>query len=151
VLALKHGRRDDLAAALGVRLASLVAVQPWASRVDLVTWVPSHRFRRLRRPWAAAELLARSVAHELALPAQSVLARRGLDRQTGRSRARRLQLPSHSFAARRLERGPGVLVVDDVTTTGATMRRVSAALLAAGAAVVFGAVLAQTPDPRRVI
>jgi predicted amidophosphoribosyltransferase len=43
-----------------------------------------------------------------------------------------------------------VLLVDDVTTTGATLRRAAGALRTAGAAVVYAAVLARTPDSRRI-
>ncbi len=150
LLALKHGRRDDLAAPLGMRLAARVASAPWAEELEVVSWVPSHPFRRLRRPWAAAELLAHEIAHVLGLPARRLLARRGLGRQTGGSRARRLQLPHHSFRARGPRHGVAVLLVDDVTTTGATLRRAAGALRTAGAAVVYAAVLARTPDSRRI-
>jgi predicted amidophosphoribosyltransferase len=150
VLALKHGRRDDLAAPLGMRLAARVAAAPWADEPEVVSWVPSHALRRLRRPWAAAELLAHEIAQALGLPARRLLARRGLGRQTGGSRARRLQLPRRSFQARRVRPGVTVLLVDDVTTTGATLRRAAGALRTAGAAVVYAAVLARTPDSRRI-
>jgi predicted amidophosphoribosyltransferase len=150
VLALKYGRRDDLATPLGRRLAARVATAPWVDDLDVVSWVPSHVLRRVRRPWPAAELLAHEVARALELPARTLLVRRGLRRQTGSSRSRRLQLSSHSFRAHRSQRGATVLLVDDVTTTGATIRRAAAAVRAAGAAAVYCAVLAQTSDSRRV-
>lgn len=150
VLALKHGRRDDLAAPLGRRLAARVAAAPWVADLEVVTWVPSHPLRVMRRPWAAAELLAREVASALDLPVRKLLARRGLGRQTGSSRARRLQLARHAYRAGRRLRGDVVLLVDDVTTTGATIRRAAGALRAAGAGSVYSAVLAQALDSRRV-
>jgi len=148
LLALKHGRRDELARPLGTRLAAGVAAADWADAVELVTWVPSHPLRRLARPWGAAELLAREVARGLARPSRQLLARHGFGRQTGRTRARRLLLPASSFRARRLTGAPTVLLVDDVTTTGTTVRRAAAALGSAGAGAVFVACLARTPDPR---
>jgi predicted amidophosphoribosyltransferase len=148
LLALKHGRRDELASPLGSRLAAGVAASGWADAVEFVTWVPSHPLRRLARPWCAAELLAREVARRLARPPRRLLARRGLGRQTGRTRARRLLLPASSFRVRRLRGTPTVLLVDDVTTTGTTLRRAATALGAAGARAVFVACLARTPDPR---
>jgi predicted amidophosphoribosyltransferase len=42
-----------------------------------------------------------------------------------------------------------MLVVDDVITTGATLRRVAETLLEAGAEAVFCAAIARTPDARR--
>jgi predicted amidophosphoribosyltransferase len=43
-----------------------------------------------------------------------------------------------------------VLLIDDVTTTGMTLRRAADVLLGAGADEVFCAVCAQAPDSRRL-
>jgi predicted amidophosphoribosyltransferase len=149
ILALKHGGRDDLAAPLGQRLAALVAVQPWAHDIDVITAVPSHPSRRLRKPWTASELLAQAVSRQLDRPTVSALRRHGRGRQTGRSRALRLVMPRRSFSARATATGRSVLIVDDVTTTGTTLRRAAAALLEGGADTVFCAVCAFAPDSRR--
>jgi predicted amidophosphoribosyltransferase len=63
--------------------------------------------------------------------------------QTGRSRAERLMGPS--FVARPDTRDNVVIVVDDVVTTGATMRRARASLEAAGARSVAMYAVASTP------
>ena len=106
--------------------------------------------RRLRRGPAAAEALAATVARELGRPLSSPLSRRGLARQTGRTRAQRLKLDPRSFrcGADLDRRRP--LLVDDVTMTGATLRRAAEVLRAAGASAVCCAALAVTPDPRRL-
>jgi ComF family protein len=149
ILALKHGGRDDFAAPLGDRLAAIVAVQSWASEVDFIVPVPSHPWRRLRKPWAASRLLARTVSQKLERPSHSFLRRHGLGRQTGHSRAHRLELSQRSFSARAGADGRSVLLIDDVTTTGTTIRRASAALRRAGAKAVYCGVCAHAPDPRR--
>jgi predicted amidophosphoribosyltransferase len=149
VLALKHHGHDELAAPLAARLAAKVALADWANEIEVVTAVPSHPVHRLRRGFSAAELLATTVALERRLPALALLARRGLARQTGRSRAQRLALPERTFRARADLGGARVLVVDDVTTTGATLRRAAHALLGAGADVVFCAAVASAPEGRR--
>jgi len=150
IVSLKHRGRDDFADPLGTRIAAAVSVQPWVESIDVVSAVPSHGLRRIRRPWTASELLSEEVARRLAKPADRLLKRHGLQRQTGRSRARRLDLPRGSFSAARRSRGLSVLLIDDVTTTGTTIRRAAQALVHAGAEGVFCAVAAHAPDPRRI-
>jgi len=150
ILALKHGGRDDLAAPLGDRLAAAIAAEEWVSEIEIIVPVPSHPWRRLRKPWTASELLARRVSRRLEKPAVFSLRRHGLRRQTGRSRARRLELSPRSFSPRPGVSGRTVLLIDDVMTTGTTIRRATEALHSAGAAAVFCAVCAHAPDPRRL-
>ena len=150
VLALKHGARDELAEPLGARLAAVVAAEEWASEIDVVCHVPSHPLRRFRRPWPAAELIASSVARRLDLPRRSVMRRHGLNRQTGKSSALRRKLDRGSFSAGAAANNHQLLLIDDVTTTGTTIRLAAEALTRAGAKAVYCAVLAQTPDARRM-
>jgi predicted amidophosphoribosyltransferase len=149
ILALKHGGRDDLAQPLGERLAARLAAEEWAAMVDAVVAVPSHPWRRLKKPWVASELLARAVARKLGKPMIQTLKRHGLGRQTGRTRARRLELPRRSFTASVHADGQRLLLIDDVTTTGTTLRRAADALYSAGAIAVYCGVAAQAPDSRR--
>jgi predicted amidophosphoribosyltransferase len=148
VVALKHGRRDELAGPLGRRLALRISLEPWASKLDAVTALPSHPLVRLRRGIVAAELLARQVADALGRPCRSLLRRRGTGRQTGKSRAQRLRLSSRSLVAKSDVGGLRVVVVDDVMTTGTTLRRAADVLLGAGARAVYCAALARTPESR---
>jgi len=149
ILALKHSGRDDLALPLGDRLAAAISAAPWASLIDCVVPVPSHPWRRLKKPWTASELLADVVSRRLERPAIRLLRRHGLRRQVGHSRARRLDLPRWSFSARARADGRTPLLIDDVTTTGTTLRRAAEALRRGGARAVFCGVCALAPDPRR--
>jgi predicted amidophosphoribosyltransferase len=140
VLALKHGNARPLVRAL----ARAMAVRARRTPVDVVTWAPTSADRRRRRGYDQAELLARAVAWRLGVPCRRLLARvdEGRGPQTGRSRAQRLEGPV--FVARRGVRG-AVLVVDDVVTTGATLRAAEAALLLGGAQAVRCIAAAATP------
>lgn len=151
VVSLKHQSRDDFALPLGVRLVAAISTRPWARSLDVVCSVPSHAVRRTRRPWAASEMLATVVARRLGLPSQRLLKRHGMRRQSGRSRADRLKLPRGSFSAATRTRGLCVLLIDDVTTTGTTIRRAAEALTRAGAKHVYCAIAAHAPDPRRFL
>jgi len=150
VLTLKHRQRDELAPPLAGLLAARVSLEDWADVIDHVTYVPSHRMRRARRGWSAAQSLAHEVARLLDVPIRSTLTRCGLGRQTGRTRAQRLELPQASFDCAAEIHGRRLLLVDDVTTTGATLSRAAGALFAAGAEAVFCTAAARTPDSRRM-
>jgi predicted amidophosphoribosyltransferase len=71
------------------------------------------------------------VARQLGVPCRRLLVRSGpAVAQTGRSRVERLNGPE--FVARPDIAGQRAIVVDDVVTTGATMRAAAAALRHAG-------------------
>jgi len=135
--------------AVGGHLAGLLVNRLAAGgrRVDVVTWAPTSARRRRERGFDQAELVARQVARQLGVPCRRLLERTGdAGPQTGRSRVGRLDAPvfrvhPHVPPAR-------VLLVDDVVTTGATLRAAADALVAAGAADVLPAAFAATP--RRV-
>lgn len=149
ILALKHGRHDELARPLGGRLAGRLGLAPWFGEITAVTAVPSHELRRLRRGASAAGLLAREVAKTTRKRQISALRRHGLGRQAGRTRVQRTRLPRGSFSARMTLTGEHVLIIDDVCTTGTTLRRAAETLIEAGAEVVTCTAMAHAPDPRR--
>jgi len=150
ILALKHGGHDELARPLGRRLSATLSLAPWHDEITLVTAVPSHSLRRFRRGVSAAELFAAEVSRDLHRPRTLALRRHGLNRQAGRTRVQRTRLSRGSFSARGRLHGHHVLLVDDVCTTGTTLRRAAECLLLAGAESVFCTVMAHAPDPRRV-
>lgn len=132
VLGLKYANARHTARELG-RLMALAVDNP--GHLDVVTWAPTSLARVAQRGYDPAELLARSVAGYLGLPCRRLLYReRSSGPQTGKGRLARLEGPR--FRARPMWRRLAVLVVDDVTTTGATMREAVATLQRAGAASV---------------
>ena len=132
VRSLKYGRSTAQVTLIATRMA---AVAPAA---DVVTWVPCTPERRRRRGFDPAELLARALARRLGLPVRGSLRRLDQQPQTARSRAGRLAGPE--LRVRRARIGGRVLVVDDVCTTGSTLRTAAAALRSAGAGSVAAAV-----------
>lgn len=150
ILALKNRGHDEVARPLGRRLAALIGVAPWFDEITMVTPVPSHDIRRFRRGFSAAPLIGAEVARAIDRPLIRVLRRHGLRRQAGRTRTQRKQLPRGSFSSSPRVRGHRVLLVDDVCTTGTTLRRAADSLLSAGAKTVFCATIAHATDPRRM-
>jgi len=144
VLGFKYRNRRAVGRHLAGLLVNRLIESGELDQIDVVTWAPTSSSRRRERGFDQGELIARTVGRQLGLPVRRLLDRRDHDRQTGRSRVERLAGPS--FVARPGLDGFGVLVVDDVVTTGATLRQARAALERVGARVCCAAVAA-TPAP----
>jgi predicted amidophosphoribosyltransferase len=139
VLEAKFGGRSALLEPLGVAAARAVPAE-W--RAAAVAWVPLHPRRRRRRGYDQARELARVVARELELPPVGGLRRvRSTPAQARLDAALRRANVAGAFAAERV--AGTVLLVDDVTTTGATLDAAARALLAGGAAQVFALAVAR--------
>lgn len=110
--------------------------------IGVVSWVPTTAARRRDRGFDQAELLARAVARRLRRPCRPVLHRAPGPSQTGRNRAER----AHGVRFRPLGAGGlPVLLLDDVCTTGATVRAAVEALETRPIGPVAVAVVARTP------
>lgn len=144
ILAAKNGGRRDV---LRVLAASTTAALAPGLDVDEVAWVPASRARRRRRGYDQSELLARSVSRRLQVPARRLLRRAGGDAQANLDRTQRLEGPE--IAATRRRPQPRVLIVDDVTTTGASLAASADALRLGGAETIHAAVVAVVDDRRR--
>ena len=150
LVALKERRASRLAAALGDALAwaasglLLDAVAP----VALVP-VPSARAAVWERGEDHAWLLAARAARSLRSVGVPAGAERGLRQvravgdQAGLGAGARARNLAGSMAAR-AGQGPPVIVVDDIVTTGATLREAVRALTASGRPVLGVAVVAAT-------
>lgn len=100
----------------------------------VVTWVPMPEKRRKQRGIDHARFLAEQIAQLLALEAMQLLARESnaMPTQRGLTRSERLRNVKHAFRAMDVA-DRRVLLVDDVTTTGATLHACVSCLLQAGA------------------
>ena len=120
------------------------------ARFDVVLPIPMHWLRRLGRGFDHARAIAAGLARELSLPLGRELVRiRNTPPQVNLSRTRRMENVRGAFAVRDRVAiaGAQVLLVDDVTTTGATASEAARALLDADAAGVTLAVLAKAEPP----
>jgi ComF family protein len=147
---LKYEDRPDLAPDLARYLAAALAGPEWEAiwpQLDAIAPVPLHAARRRERGYDQAELLAKGLSARTNLPLRvDLVARTRQTRaQVGLNAAQRQANMHNAFAATARCGGLHVLLIDDVYTTGATMRACAAALRAAGAVSVCGLTLA-LPD-----
>lgn len=150
--AFKFGGRIELARPLADALHRVLPVQgPGHAAVDLVLPVPLSPQRLRERGYNQAWLLARRVARALDRPADDQALLRPLDtpHQTGLARAERRRNLRGAFmvdpSARPRLAGRRVALVDDVVTTGSTVREAARELRRGGAASVEVWALARTP------
>jgi competence protein ComFC len=125
-------------------LISMLQEQTWP--IDLVTPVPLSIARRSQRGYNQASLLSIPLAFALGFEHRpGVLAKiKDTRSQVGLSYEERRTNVAGSFSAVGKDvAGKNILVVDDVTTSGATLDACAGALKQAGAQVVYAITLAR--------
>ena len=141
---MKYANRRYLAHDLA---AIAVAALPEGTSIDAIVPVPLHPRRQAERGYNQGALLAAAVSELLDLPVVSDLLHRAraTQPQTSLPRSQRMTNVRGAFAAVRSARGMRLLLVDDVTTTGATIEAATRALKRRGAAWVGALVVARQP------
>ena len=101
---------------------------------DLITCVPLHPLRFLRRGYNQAEILAKVVAEELQIPHENLLLRTRYNfTQTKKNKQKRKLAVAGLFKMRKNKNitGKTAIIVDDVCTTSATISECVKVLYAA--------------------
>ena len=143
--AMKYRQHWAWAPWFGTHLAEALRLD--APAAPVVVCVPMHWRRRLERGYNQADLMAEALAKTRQWPLAHPLKRARHDpKQMSLSRNQRLVHARGAFALRknaaRQIGGRHVILVDDVLTTGATLRQCARLLRRAGAASVHVAVVA---------
>lgn len=144
----KFGNARSYANVYG-RLLALQLQNAFSEPFDILTWVPVSRLRRLKRGYDQSELIAKSLAGEIGMPATETLKKiRHTPPQSGlRDAAERRANVLGAYAADTHQSlaGKRVLLLDDVLTTGATASECARVLLTAGVKEVCFAAVAVAP------
>lgn len=142
----KFDGRRQLALWAGGEMGKAAAACEWLRAADALVPVPLHANRLASRGYNQSALLAEGVAASLretglSLPVWKHGLQRSVDtpHQLGAERAFRLQNVAGAFRVNPDQRiaGKRLVLVDDVMTTGATLRACASALKASGAAAVY--------------
>ncbi len=139
----KYAKVESLAPPLS-RL--MVQAMPIDERIDLVIAMPMHWRKRWERGFNQAELLAKPVAKRCGLKVSTTFRRKRYTKaQAGLTEVQRRENLKGSFCVRDAQQiaGKRILLIDDVFTTGATLRSAAETLKAAGVAHVTALTLAR--------
>ena len=149
VRALKYHGRLATARVLGTLLARWLAARGLHQGIDVIVPVPLHPDRHAGRGFNQSAELARQVGRSLGLPVADSLARRrrATPPQVGLHVDERRSNLADAFAVRAVA-GLRIAIVDDVTTTGATLRELAHALAQGGALAVDGWCVARADRSR---
>jgi len=142
-----HGLKP-LGTGLGRKLAEVLSLRADKLAIDFIIPVPLHASRYYARGFNQAEEIAREIGRELGLAVRADLlyAARKTKQQAKLPAARREINVRGAFAVpdrvEEILNGATILLVDDVTTTGATLREAARVLREANARRVLAAVAA---------
>lgn len=139
---LKFARAMAAAQTIGQLLHEATPALPPGT---IITFVPTATSRVRHRGYDQAELIARAFAAARGQKVQTLLTRVGQTRQLGADRKHRLEQAAKNYVASRPEacKGVEILIIDDISTTGATLEAAAYVLKKAGARTVHAAVFAQ--------
>lgn len=151
ILECKGGAAPELGLELGRLLAAQwrAATGAWPRPGWVVQPVPGQWLRRLERGGDHTAALARGMAEALGVPRARLLRQPWGAPQGGSSGISRRSATADKFRPGRVPaHGPpaGVILVDDVRTTGYTLRRAAEALAGVGVRFVGAAVVAVSHD-----
>ena len=142
---LKYRRDLGLSTKLSLPMTSLFEEQSW--KVDLIIPVPLHPDRLRNRGYNQASLLAKPISKSTGIlfNGKSLFRINKTRSQVGLSLPERMENVSGAFQADPVYvKGQSVLIIDDVITTGSTLKSCAAALKNSGAEKVYGLSLARS-------
>lgn len=148
---LKYHRDIALADLFALNLLNLFSRVQWD--VDFITAVPLGVARLKERGYNQSALLAYplSLATHIPYRSQALKRIRETESQVKLNIRERKENVSNAFYGNRdLVTGKNILIVDDITTTGATLNACASALKNAGANHVYGLTLARTYNNRNI-
>ena len=144
----KYCGKESLAVPMGNWMTEVIKEHYGRQKFSVITYVPMHSKRQKRRGFNQAERLALTIGKKLWIPVCPLLERvKETTPQSRRTRRERLHSINDVFqfveAQKRVDRKGPVLIVDDVYTTGATVRACAKVLRNAGFQQVFSVTFAR--------
>lgn len=142
---VKRYKFDRARSAVEILAESMDNSLPLLPRDTLVVPVPTATTRIRLRGYDHAALLARSISKRRGLHWERLVTRLSQSRQVGATRKQRQEQLKNAFLVTKPEliKDQNILIIDDVTTTGATLEAMAKVLKQAGAKTINALVFAQ--------
>lgn len=144
ILAFKFSEKTELDARLSEMLKQTLVGCGFYEQTDVIVPVPLHWRRKLRRGYNQSYLLAKRVKPADRVVSTDLVRIRNTQQQWDLTPAQRRRNVKGAFAIRKGHpfKGKSVLLIDDISTSGATLNECAKTLKLAGVEKVYTAVLA---------
>lgn len=142
----KYRRFTDIARFLGLGMANILSSDYYLKEVDMIVPVPLFWWKKLRRGYNQAQILSEIISAECGIKILNALRRiKNTRTQTKLDHKKRKENVLNAFVVKEEVKDKNVLLIDDVMTTGATIKECARVLKEAGAQNVYSLVAAITP------
>ena len=144
ILAFKFSEKTELAPRLAEMLRQALSASRLYEMIEVIVPVPLHWRRKIYRGYNQSWLLAKKVRDEEQHLSTDLVRVRNTEQQWDLTPAQRRRNVKGAFAVRKGHpfKDRNILLIDDITTSGATLNECAKTLKAAGAENVYAAVLA---------
>ena len=141
---LKYEKKFLLGVYLGTLLGETVARNFDGYKIDLIVPVPLHHLKKAEREFNQSDYIARGVSRVTGIKIHSRLIKRKryTESQTTMNISERENNTRGAFVPKKRLKGESVLIIDDVITTGSTVKECGRILMDAGAGSVYAASVA---------
>jgi ComF family protein len=136
---LKYQKKFKLGMFLGEILSEGIKTRNW--QIDLIVPVPIHPLKKVERGYNQSDYIVKGLSESLKIPYSTKLIKRTrhTESQTRLKMKERAQNVADAFVVRNPKKiiGKNILIVDDIITTGATIKECGRALVKGGAKTIY--------------
>lgn len=144
--ALKYKKHFKVGIFLGEMLSEGIKSRNW--QVDVIIPIPIHNLKKVERGYNQSDYIVKGMSRKLNIPWSKKIVKRirHTDSQTKLNIKQRALNIADAFKVKRYEeiKNKNVLIVDDVSTTGATILECAKAIKAAGAKTIYACTVGTT-------
>lgn len=151
ILAFKFRRKTEFAPHLAAMADAAFHGSTFYEETEIFVPVPLHWIRRLFRGFNQSHIICKKLNHPSAKINTDLVRIRNTHRQWKLSKAKRKSNVADAFAVRKNHTftGKSICLIDDITTSWATLNECAKTLKQAGAAKVNALVIAVAAQPRK--